>query len=123
MSVDSLEDEAMFFNLGQYSVEKFMNFKLLPPGPSSWTNYPYQYKFISFHWTLNMDINYIDRTTYDFLTLCGDVGGVLGILTAVFSALASPFAVLKIKAMVTSRLFHLSAENRTSLFDTPKLSE
>jgi len=41
----------------------------------------------------------------------------------VFSALASPFAVLKIKAMVTSRLFHLSAENRTSLFDTPKLSE
>ena len=44
---------------------------------SAWTDYPRQYKFMSIHFGINMDIKHIDRTSYDFLNLMGDVGGVL----------------------------------------------
>lgn len=61
---------------------------------------------------LNMDIQHIDRTTYDFLNMMGDIGGIIQILIVIFGFIASPFAALKIKAILTNRLFHLSAENR-----------
>ena len=82
-----------------------MQFQIKSNEFSSWTTYPYQYKFMSFDFDLNMDIQHTDRTSYDVLNMMGDVGGVLEILLAVFKMIASPFAVLRIKAIVTNRLF------------------
>ena len=69
-----------------------------------------------------MDIQHTDRTSYDVLNMMGDVGGVLEILLAVFKMIASPFAVLRIKAIVTNRLFQLSADNRQSILGKVNLT-
>ena len=89
-----------------------MQFQIKSNEFSSWTTYPYQYKFMSFDFDLNMDIQHTDRTSYDVLNMMGDVGGVLGFLFTVFSFMASPFADLRIKAILTNRLFHMSPDNR-----------
>jgi len=67
---------------------------------------------MSIDFDLNSDIKYTDRTSYDFLNLMGDVGGVLEILRLACNMIAFSFSVLKIKAIVTNRLFRLSAENQ-----------
>ena len=90
---------------------------------SSWTDYPFQYKFMSIAFNLNLDITYTDRTAYDCLNWMGDIGGVLEILLIACSSFASSFAVLRIKALVSSRMFRLSAENRQSIFGRVDLSE
>ena len=63
---------------------------------SSWTDYPYNYKYMSVHFELNMDILHTDRTSYDLLNMAGDVGGVIEILKIVFTLFASKFALLRI---------------------------
>jgi hypothetical protein len=55
--------------------------------------------------------------------MLGDVGGVLEILMVMFRGFAYPFAILRMKAIITSKLFHLSADNRQSLLGKMKLSE
>ena len=89
-----------------------MQFQMLPNEFSSWTNYPFQYKFMSIAYELNQDIHYTDRTSYDFLNMMGDIGGVLEILLLVCHMIAGSFAVLRIKAIVSNRLFRLSAGNK-----------
>ena len=59
-----------------------------------------------------MDIQHTDRTSYDVLNMMGDVGGVLEILLILFNLIAHSFSILRIKAIVTNRLFRLSAENQ-----------
>ena len=59
-----------------------------------------------------MEVQHTDRTSYDFLNLMGDLGGVGEFLVIVFKLCAAPFAIIRIKAIVTNRLFHLSAANR-----------
>jgi len=71
---------------------------------------------MSFHFALDLDITHTDRTSYDFLNMLGDVGGVLGILLTIFGWISSPFAIFRLKAILTSRLFNLSADNRKSIF-------
>ena len=51
---------------------------------SSWTDYPFRYKFMSIHFNLDMDIYHTDRTSYDLLNMISDVGGILEILLMVF---------------------------------------
>ena len=63
---------------------------------SSWTDYPYNYKYMSVHFELNMDISHTDRTSYDLLNMISDVGGVLEILVILFTLLASRFARVRI---------------------------
>ena len=70
-----------------------------------------------------MDITHMDRTAYDFLNLLGDVGGVLGILSTIFRLISTPFASFRLKAILSSRLFNLSAENRQLIFGEVKLSD
>ena len=72
---------------------------------------------------LNMDISHTDRTSYDLLNMAGDVGGVLEILIIVFTLFAYKFALLRISAIVTKRLFHLPVESRESIFNSNDLSE
>ena len=55
-NIDELEDEVAFFNLGQYTLKKYMTLLMTPNEVSSWDNYPFQYKFMSLHVLLNMDI-------------------------------------------------------------------
>ena len=90
---------------------------------SSWTDYPFKYKFMSIEFNLNLDITYTDRTAYDFLNWMGDIGGVLEILLLACNAIALPFSVIRIKALVSNRMFHLSAANQQSLFGRVDLSE
>ena len=70
-----------------------------------------------------MDIKYTDRTSYDGLNLMGDVGGVLEIIVIVFHMMSMSFSILRIKAIVTSRMFRLSAENTKAIFGQANLSE
>lgn len=69
------------------------------------------YKFMSVHFELNMDISHTSRTTYDVINMMVDVGGVIKVLIIVFGLIASPFALLRIDAIVANRLFHLSTDN------------
>ena len=121
-SIDLLEDEASNINIGQYTETKYMQLYLGPNEASSWTNFPFQYKFMSFHFNLDLDILHTNRTSYDVLNMLGDVGGVLGILLTMFRLISSPFAMFRLKAILTSRLFNLSAEYRKSIFGEYNLS-
>ena len=78
---------------------------------------------MSIDFQLSMDIEHTDRTSYDFLNMMGDVGGVISILTITFGFLASPFAILKINAILTNRLFHLSSQNMETLFGEKRLTD
>ena len=89
-----------------------MQLKMMANEPSLFRNYPSQYKFMSIDFNLNMEVQHTDRTSYDFLNMMGDVGGVLEILLIIFNLIANSFSILRIKAIVTSRLFRLSAENQ-----------
>jgi len=70
-----------------------------------------------------MDIHITDRTAYDCLDWMGDIGGVLEILMIICNAIACSFSILKIKAIVSNRLFRLSTENKQSIFGQVQLSE
>ena len=111
-----------FLNIGQYHEKKYMQLSMGPNEESSWTDYPYQYKFMSFHFLLDLDILHTDRTSYDVLNMLGDVGGILGLFLTIFRFISSPFAMFRLKAILTSRLFNLSAENRKSIFGKYNLS-
>ena len=55
-SINSLEDETDLINIGQYTEEKYMQFKMKTNEVSTWTNYPERYKFMSLDFSLDMDI-------------------------------------------------------------------
>ena len=78
---------------------------------------------MSVHFELNMDVEYIHRKSYDLLNMGVEIGGVLKVLMIIFSLIASPFAVVRIEAIITSRLFHLSMENKQEIFGELKLSK
>ena len=77
---------------------------------TSWTNYPSRYKFFSANLFLSQDIESIDRTTYDLLDMAGDIGGVLEILLFIFKTLSHKFSALRLKAIITNRIFILSLQ-------------
>ena len=68
-------------------------------------------------------MKYTDRTAYDFLNWMGDVGGVLEILRLACNVIAYSFAIIRIKALVSNRMFRLSADNQQSIFGQVELSE
>jgi hypothetical protein len=70
-------------------------------------DYPAAYKFMAVHFELNLDVYHVDRTSYDLLNMMGDVGGLIEILKVTFQMIAAPFAIIRLQAMVTNRLFHL----------------
>lgn len=48
--------------------------------PSSWTRYPYKYKFLSYQFQVSDVIPVTNRETYSLLELLGDIGGLLEFL-------------------------------------------
>ena len=95
MSIDSIEDESNWFNIGLYELEQFMNIKLDKNEFSSYVQYPHHYKFFSVDFLINRDIKHFDRTSYDVLNLLSDVGGIQQILLVFFSAASAKFALVK----------------------------
>jgi hypothetical protein len=78
---------------------------------------------MSVEFELTMDVQYTDRTAYDFLNWMGDIGGVLEILLLACNAIAFPFSIIRIKTLISNRVFHLSAATQQSLFGQVDLSE
>ena len=64
-----------------------------------------------------------DRTTYDFLDMIGDCGGVLEISLVFFSMLTAPVALKQLKAHITNRMFTLSSNLRTSILGNIDLTD
>ena len=122
-SINSLEDETDLINIGQYTEEKYMQFKMKTNEVSTWTNYPERYKFMSLDFSLDMDIQHTDRTSYDILNMTGDVGGLIEVLLIAFTILAVPFRKITIAAIVTSKVFHLSVDNVKQIFNKNTLSK
>ena len=85
-----------------------MGFTLTPDYISFWTNYPEQYKFYSVHFELNLDVKHTERTTYDLLDMISDIGGVIEFCYIVFNLFAVQFSKVRLKALLTSRLFQLT---------------
>lgn len=82
-----------------------MDFNLKGNEFSSWVDYPERYKFFSLHIKLDPDIYKIDRATYDLLDLIGDVGGVLEFCVVLFKLICMPFALIRLRALITNRIF------------------
>ena len=77
---------------------------------SAWTDYPDLYKFISIDIQLSLDKTSSDRETMSVLDLFGDVGGVIEIFKMFFGFLAFQFSTLRLEALITNRLYHVSEE-------------
>ena len=90
---------------------------------SFWNNYPEMYKFMSFDFMLNLDVVYYERKSYDFLDLFGDLGGLMSILTMSVSGVAFHFAKIRINALVTNRMNHVTEDNKKEIFGRHDLSE
>jgi hypothetical protein len=70
--------------------------------------YPNHHKFFSMAFALSPDINQIDRTSYDLLNLLADIGGLLEILSILLRMMALPFSRIRLKALLTSKVFIFS---------------
>ena len=53
----------------------------------------------------------------DFLELFAYAGGLLEIIKIIFSTLASPFAMAKLKAIITSRIFYIPHETQQKILN------
>ncbi len=64
--------------------------------------------FASFQFLPSKDIVTTERETYDALNLFGDLGGLIEVCRLISTSIVAPFAALRLKALFTNRLFHLS---------------
>ena len=79
---------------------------------SSWNIHPDKYKFFSAHMLLDPDVRTTERETYSFFDFVGDIGGLTEFLLMFFGYLAKPFSSMRIKALLTNRLHHVSQQTR-----------
>ena len=77
--------------------------------------YPEKYKFISIHYVIDNDLRETKRYSASIIDLICEIGGLLKFLIFFSYWLARPFAQLRLKALVTNRLFHLSRGNQIFL--------
>jgi len=63
---------------------------------------------ISAHFSLNPDFKTIERETYGFFTYVGDIGGIHASLILIFGSFAYPFSAIRMNALLTNRLHHIS---------------
>lgn len=115
MSVDELEDETDYFQLGQQHTQQHMKMKMQSNQDSSWNVYPDRYKFISLHFLLDQDMRLTERQTYSFLAYASDMGGLKEFLLTFFGVFAYPFSTMRMKALLTNRLHHVPDDQVGSL--------
>ncbi len=63
---------------------------------------------MSIHYLLDPDLDQTERETYGFLDFVGDIGGLIDFLIISFGFLAHPFASMRMKALLSNRLFHVT---------------
>ena len=100
---------------------KFFTLEFKNNQKSSWNLYPHYYKFMSIHLQLTSDINKIERQTYDLLDYLGDIGGLIEIIYYGTRAMIFPFAAMRMKALLVTRLYHLSASTKGVATNLKKL--
>ena len=108
INVDTIEDETSVANLGQQNEYSYMNFKMEQNELTSWKNYPDYYKFYSVHFSLNLDIRTTERKTYDLLDVFENTGGMIEFFWLFFTLLTMPFSMLRLKALITNRIYWIS---------------
>jgi hypothetical protein len=91
---------------------EFIQMKLKPNEKSSWITYPDNYKFFSLHIYLSPDKKLIERKTDDLFEFLSRIGGFIEILLLMTRWLISPFALLRMNALLINRLFHLAHGTR-----------
>jgi hypothetical protein len=87
-------------------VEK--NQTTLSPGEmnfSGWIDFPTKYKFTGMEILLDFNVKMIQRSSYDILSLLGDIGGLLGTLQYIGFLLTSWFTERFAKSIITQNLF------------------
>jgi hypothetical protein len=57
---------------------------------------------------MSYDMMTINRETYDFLKWMGDIGGMITIFNVALAFFATRFGALRMKALLTNRLYHLT---------------
>ena len=67
MSINTVEDETSYMNVGQQQNFEYMSMEMGNLEYSSWTQYPDYYKFFSVHVQLDHDVVHTERVTYDVL--------------------------------------------------------
>jgi hypothetical protein len=108
VSVDEIEDETEYVQWGNTYDQQFMSIKMEVNQKSSWVVYPDRFKFFSIHLLLDPDIKTTERNTYSFFAFVGDIGGLTEFLLGFFGYLAKPFAMMRMKALLTNRLHHVT---------------
>jgi len=88
-----------------------MHLELGPNEMSSWNSYPDHYKHMGFEIMLSPDIGRNDRETYDLLSYLGDLGGLVEILKLIIGVFVLPFSEMRMSALMTNRLYHISQDN------------
>lgn len=76
ISINEIEDEDSFVNLGFEEKRKYMMIDMKPNEVSSWLHYPEQYKFFSLDFDLNRKVHITNRTTYDLIDMLSEIGGL-----------------------------------------------
>ena len=69
--------------------------------------------FINVYFKASPNIKMSDRQTYDILNLVGDVGGFIEMLKIFFGLFVGQFSRLRMKALLTNRLFYSSHATRS----------
>ena len=89
-----LEDESGYIQLGQVREHTYYKttWEDLSVGPSSWTQYPDRYKFLSLEFTFGKDYVQTRRSAYSLLDWLGDVGGLTDALFLLVELVVAPFA-------------------------------
>ena len=94
------------FNTGYATITEFLQAKLeRSVHPSSMTDYPESYKFVSFSFFIHPTVIEYDRTTYTLLDLFGDVGGLHDFFILMLTPLLEIFGANRILAILGSSLY------------------
>ena len=76
---------------------------------SSFYKFPYEYKFLGFELSLNVDIETTERSTYGVLDFLGDIGGLAELLQLAVSWFLYKLSGMRLNALMINRLYHVSS--------------
>jgi len=75
---------------------------------------------MSIEFEVNSDTRITDRVTYSAIDLFGDLGGVVELCKMLVGFFAVRFSQMRLYALITNRLYHLSYDSRSLIDDLGK---
>ena len=72
---------------------------------------------------VNSDLKSSDRVTYSAVDLFGDLGGVIELCQLTVGLFALKFSQMRLYALITNRLYHLSFDSRQLIADLSNSSD